>query len=111
MRAKIVCDPTSIGSLPTLTTSYPPPPPHPPSPHPPSPHLIPQAIRRHQQNLPHVTFYHPPSSLTESSGEGEVEKEVLEKDPGESHWLVQLLESGGEEPPGMNVGRMCIQPS
>ena len=47
--------------------------------------------------------------------EGEEEERrlgVLGKSLGESHWLAPLL-LGGEEPPadGMDVSRVCIQPS
>ena len=57
----------SIPSLPYV--SSPPPLTLHPSTSIPSP-LIPQPMRRHPQNLPHITFYQPPSSPRKSSGGG-----------------------------------------
>ena len=110
----------SICNLPTLTTSLPP---HPPSPRPPSPHLIflplypspstpspllPQPIRHHPQNLPHVTFYLPPSSPRESGGGGGGEEggSVGEGSRRESLANPTSTRRGsvGEEPPAERYG-------
>ena len=78
-------------------------------PHPSYPHLIHvlQPIRRHPQNLPHITFYHPPSSPRKSSeGGGEEGGSVSEESKRES--LASPTSTGrgavGEEPPVERYG-------
>ena len=77
-------------------------------PHPSHPHLIHvlQPIRRHPQNLPHITFYHPPSPRKSSGGGGEEGGSVSEESKRES--LASTTSTGrgsvGEEPPVERYG-------
>ena len=141
MRVKIACmigslpssysynlfTPSPLTPSPSTSSPHPPPSPFTPSPssslssslilhllpHPPPPHLIHvlQPIRRQPKNLPHITFYHPPSPRESSrGGGGEEGGSVGEESRRES--LASPTSTGresvGEEPPAERYGGCAL---